>query len=162
MNKHSNDVEQKRAIERLDTLAKLLDSQFRVPYTDIRFGVESLLGLLPFYGDFVSFLLSIGIIVLIAKQGVPTSVLIRICLNSLIDFTMGIIPFFGDIADVFFKSNIRNVNIARKYFDSPEKVKVQSKLFIALLILCGILFVVGIFASLLWLTVQLIHLFKSF
>jgi hypothetical protein len=156
----NEDPKHSQAIARLETMAVLLDSRFRIPNTDFRFGIESLIGLVPVYGDFLGLLFSAVIVILIAAQGVPGSVLFRICLNVFIDFFIGLVPVLGDIADIFFKANIRNVALARKYFNEPRKVQFQSKAFIAFVVILILLFIVGVFAALVWFTVELVHLFS--
>src|SRR5688572_27554483 len=131
-------------VAKLNRMATLLDSQFRIPLTQFRIGLDGLIGLIPFYGDVFSFILSLFIIISIARMGVPAPVLVRICFNSFMDFVVGMVPFLGDLADVFFKSNLKNVQLAQKYFEKPKKVSTQSWLLvggISFLILAIFIFV---------------------
>lgn len=119
-----NDIHKK--IAKLDRLAIFLDSKFRIPYTQFKIGADSIIGLFPVYGDLLSLLLSLYVVLMIARMGVPPSVLMRVCANSLLDFVIGVIPFVGDFADIFFKSNLKNVRLAKDYFSQPQKVSRQS------------------------------------
>jgi hypothetical protein len=99
-------------IERIERLARLLDSEFRVPGTDFRFGLDGMLGLLPVVGDAVTGLLSTYLIAEAARVGARKHVLFRMGWNVAVDAFLGSIPILGDIFDFGFKANRRNANIA--------------------------------------------------
>ena len=87
------------ALKKLQSLAKIMDSQFRIPGTGIRFGLDPLLGLLPGGGDFATFLISGYMVTLLAKNGASGFVLARMVLNIIIDAAVGSIPILGDLFD---------------------------------------------------------------
>src|SRR5688500_16273473 len=89
-------------------LARILDTAVRIPGTQIRFGLDALLGLIPGAGDVAGALLSSYIILAAARQGAPRAVLLRMIGNVALDSMVGAIPVLGDIFDVAFKSNARN------------------------------------------------------
>ena len=107
---------QKSAISNLDLLAKLMDSQFTIPGTNIKFGLDSLIGLVPGAGDFATFLVSGYMVMVLAKNGASGFVLARMTLNILIDALIGSIPILGDIFDVAFKANQRNMKLMREHY----------------------------------------------
>ena len=107
---------QRSAISNLDMLAKLMDSQFAIPGTNIRFGLDSLIGLVPGAGDFATFLVSGYMVMVLAKNGTSGFVLARMTLNILIDALVGSIPILGDIFDVAFKANQRNMKLMREHY----------------------------------------------
>ncbi len=148
-------------IVKLNRLAILLDSQFRVPFTQFRIGLDGLIGLVPIYGDFVSFLISLSIVVTIARMGVPAPILLRICFNSLMDFLVGLIPFFGDFADIFFKSNLKNVKLAQKYFEQPKKVSTQSWILVGGITLSILVLFVATVGTLFWLVFKLLNYLQA-
>ncbi len=96
---------------RLDRFANLLDSRFRIPGTGIRFGYDSLAGLVPGIGDTVGVALSAWLIYEAWRIDVPRNVLLRMAANAGIDYVVGSVPLLGDVFDVFFKSNRRNVEL---------------------------------------------------
>lgn len=101
-----------RADRNLDTLrrwAGLLDNAFRVPGTQIRFGLDPILGLVPGIGDLATPVLCVLILVHSARVRVPKIVLARMVLNALIDFIVGAIPVLGDLFDFAWKSNEWNL-----------------------------------------------------
>lgn len=101
-------------IEKLDKLANLLDSRFRIPGTGIRFGWDAIFGVLPFVGD-VATLGPSGYLVFKAwKLGARKRTLAKMGLNTGLDFVIGSIPLVGDIFDVAFKANRRNFAILRR------------------------------------------------
>jgi hypothetical protein len=104
------------SIKNLDSLAKLMDSQFRIPGTNIRFGLDALIGLVPGAGDFASFLISGYMIMLMAKNGASGFVIARMGLNIFIDALIGSIPVLGDIFDVAFRANQRNMKLMHQHF----------------------------------------------
>ena len=104
---------------RAERLVTLLDDRFRIPGTDVRFGVDPIIGILfPGVGDAVTGTGSIGLLTLAVRRGVPRVVLWRMVLNILIDMLFGSLPLVGDIFDVAFKANRRNLELIREH-ESP-------------------------------------------
>jgi hypothetical protein len=103
-------------IERLDRLATLLDTAFVIPGTNIRFGADALIGLAPGIGDSVTTALAAYIVYEAHRLGVPRRVLVRMIGNVAIDGIVGAVPVFGDLFDVTFRANRRNVRILREHF----------------------------------------------
>ncbi|MEO7306675.1 MAG: DUF4112 domain-containing protein [Ferruginibacter sp.] len=104
------------AISNIDSLAKLMDSQFTIPGTNIRFGLDAIIGLVPGAGDFATFLISGYMVIVLAKNGASGFVLARMTLNILIDALIGSIPILGDVFDVAFKANQRNVKLMHEHY----------------------------------------------
>jgi hypothetical protein len=107
-----------RADRNLDTLrrwAALLDNAFRVPGTDIRFGLDPILGLVPGIGDLATPILSVLILVHGARVRVPKIVLARMAINTIVDFVVGAIPFFGDLFAFGWKSNAWNLALLERH-----------------------------------------------
>lgn len=97
----------------------LLDDRFRIPGTNVRFGLDPVIGLLfPGIGDAVSGSGSIGLLALAFRRGVPRVVLWRMILNILVDGVFGSLPIVGDIFDVAYKANRRNLELIREH-ESP-------------------------------------------
>jgi hypothetical protein len=100
----------------LAMLARLMDSQFRLPGTGIRFGLDAILGVIPGAGDFVTFLVSGGMLLVLARNGASGYVLARMVLNVLLDAAVGSIPVVGDLFDIFFKANQRNLRLMHEHY----------------------------------------------
>lgn len=104
-------------VARLDALAKLMDSAIAVPGTRLRIGLDSVIGLVPGIGDIASALISSYIIWEARQLGVPRWKIARMIANTALDTTVGAIPVVGDVLDVFYKSNRRNLKILRDHLD---------------------------------------------
>lgn len=106
------------ALGRLDTLAKIMDSAFRLPGTEVSIGFDGLLGLVPVVGDAVSAAIGGYIIWEARKLGASRWVVARMSANTLLDTIVGSIPIVGDVFDVAYKSNRKNVALLRRHLDA--------------------------------------------
>jgi hypothetical protein len=105
-----------------ERLVSLLDDRFRIPGTDVRFGLDPIIGILfPGIGDAVSGAGSIGLLTLAFHRGVPRVVVLRMILNIAIDALAGALPVVGDIFDVAFKANRRNYELIREHADPDSE-----------------------------------------
>ena len=100
----------------LEGLAKLMDAQFRLPGTNMRFGLDGIIGLIPGAGDLSTFAISSYMLWIMARNGASGYVMARMVLNVLIDALIGSIPFIGDIFDFGFKANSRNVRLLQQHY----------------------------------------------
>ena len=105
------------SVARLETLSHLLDSAFVIPGTNHRVGIDALLGLVPGIGDLVSTALASYIIWEAKQLGLPRWKIARMVGNVALDTTVGAIPFAGDLFDVAFKANRRNMKIVRDHLE---------------------------------------------
>ena len=138
-------------LDRLRGIATVLDDAVRVPGTNIRFGLDALLGLIPGAGDAVTGTVAAYAIVLAARLGAPPVVIARMALNVLVDVATGTIPVLGDIFDVGWKSNRKNVQLLERYQAQPQKVSKASWLLVAVVLLVIIAAIVGVFVLAAWL-----------
>jgi hypothetical protein len=104
------------ALDRLDMLATVFDTAFIVPGTNVRFGAESLLRLVPGVGDAVASMLSCYLLYEAHRLGVPRLLFARMLGNVLLEGAAGAVPIAGDAFDVFFRANRRNVALLREHF----------------------------------------------
>ncbi|MDX1541874.1 MAG: DUF4112 domain-containing protein [Geminicoccaceae bacterium] len=102
-------------VRRLEKFAHLLDEQFRIPGTNYRMGLDGLVGLIPGIGDTATALLSSYVILEAYRLGVPNSLIARMLANIGIDWAVGSIPVLGDVFDVAFKANRRNVSMLLRH-----------------------------------------------
>lgn len=151
-----SDLETKRQIEiekGLDDLARYLDGLFRIPGTGWRFGLDSLIGLVPNVGDTLTSLASFYILVAGVRYGVPKITLLRMAFNIGIDYVVGAIPFAGDIFDFFWKSNKMNMDLIRTRASGHGKGKTSDYIFVFGLIGLLIAILIGsiiVSATILW------------
>ncbi|MFN2564653.1 MAG: DUF4112 domain-containing protein [Gemmatimonadaceae bacterium] len=127
-------------------LARLLDAAIRVPGTNVRFGLDAILGLIPGAGDVAGGILSTFIILHAAKLGAPRSVLARMVMNVAIDSLVGAVPILGDLFDIGWKSNTRNAALLERYAERPQATRAASRLAVATAVAAVLLIVVGMIA----------------
>lgn len=107
-------------------LANLLDSAVKLPFIRLRVGLDFLIGLIPIIGDSIMLLASLRIIYLGHKLGLPKALKYKMLRNSAFDYFLGIVPIVGDIADIFFKANLRNVRIMEQWWVSQNKAEIEA------------------------------------
>jgi uncharacterized protein DUF4112 len=120
-------------LERLRRMARLLDSAIQLPGTQIRFGLDPIIGLVPGLGDVIGAILSTLIIFQAARLGASKPTLIRMMANVAVDTLVGEIPFLGDLFDFGWKSNTRNIALLEQHLDRPVAAKVASRRVLLLL-----------------------------
>jgi hypothetical protein len=127
-------------LERLRAMSRLLDSAFVIPGTRYRFGFDALIGLVPGLGDAVSAVFSGYVILQAARLGAPKSVVTRMIANVALDTLVGWVPILGDIFDVAWKSNLRNMALLESHLRQPAAARAGSRK--TLLLLSGVLLLV--------------------
>ena len=103
------------AQRRLQRIAKLMDSQIRVPGIGIRIGADAVLGLVPGFGDILTGAIGAYLIYEAQRLGIPRSAIARMVANIAFDTAIGAIPVAGDIWDFFFRANDRNMQILARH-----------------------------------------------
>lgn len=104
------------ALDRLDLLATAFDTALLIPGTNIRFGIEALLRLVPGIGDAAASALSFYLLYEASRLGVPRLLMARMLANVLIEGAVGAVPIAGDAFDVYFRANRRNIALLRQHF----------------------------------------------
>ena len=102
-------------LESLRRWARLLDSAFRVPGTNIRFGLDAIVGLIPGVGDLSAPVFATAVIATGLRMRVPPVVLARMVLNAALDMVLGLVPVVGDLVDVAWKANLRNLALLERH-----------------------------------------------
>lgn len=114
-------------VRRVRFLARALDTAIRIPGTGIRFGIDSIVGLIPGAGDLASALMSGYIVLASARLGVPPWVVGRMILNLGVDTLVGSVPLVGDLFDVGFRANIRNAALLESHMAEPGSTRRSSR-----------------------------------
>jgi hypothetical protein len=136
----------------VEHIARLMDSQFRLPGTRFRFGLDPLLNLVPIVGDLSGTVVSIALLLTMMRHGASGAIVVRMALNILIDTVVGAVPILGNVFDFTFKSNERNVALLRRHY--AEGRHRGSGKGLAALLLLAFLAVAGLVA---WGSVALLH-----
>ena len=133
-------------IARLRRFGILLDSSIPIPGTGIRFGLENVIGLVPGIGDLVGGALSLYIILEAHRMGAPGPVLARMGWNVAIDTLVGEVPILGDLFDVGFKANLRNLALLEGMVERPAETRRASRRVLWLVVLGLVLVTAGAIA----------------
>ena len=148
-----------RAAEtRIRWLAVLLDDLIEIPGTGRRIGLGPIVGLIPWAGDLIAAGPGAWLILEAARFHLPTSVLLRMVLNLLVDLVVGLVPVLGDLFDFGFKSNLRNLELFRRYASEPDTSTAEHRRFLGGLLLLVLAAVVALG----WLLVALVRWLDSF
>lgn len=115
----SEDAARRQFAQSIERTARIMDSAVRLPIIG-PIGLDAVLGLFPFVGDATSAAVSVAIIAKSLRYGVPRHIITRMLANVLFDLVIGSIPVAGDLADMWFRANTRNVELLRRYLE--EKV----------------------------------------
>src|SRR4029077_10101358 len=108
-------------IARIDALATLLDTAFVLPGTNIRFGFDAMIGLVPGIGDAITTLMSLYIVREARELGAPRHLIARMLVNVALDGIVGAVPFLGDAFDVMWRANRRNMALLRNHLAAEER-----------------------------------------
>lgn len=106
----------------VEKYVRVLDDAIRIPGTPIGIGLDSVVGfLLPGAGDVATGIGSIALLFVALRERVPTIVLLRMVLNILVDTAGGFVPVVGDLFDVFWRSNRRNLDLIERFRNNPKE-----------------------------------------
>ena len=116
-------------------LARILDSAFRLPGTQYRFGIDPILGLFPGLGDAIGGGFGFYLLVLAFRAGAPPVVLLRMFINIAVDMLFGSIPLLGDLLDAGYKANLRNLALLEHYLERPKQTTTKSVAIVVILLI---------------------------
>lgn len=112
--------EEKPDIKWMESLSTWMDSKYVLPGTQVRFGLDPILGLVPYVGEVISFIISGGLVLSMARYGVSRKVVILMVLNVLLDGLIGSIPIIGNIFDFTYRANKRNISLLKKHYEEGK------------------------------------------
>lgn len=147
-----------RERKREKEFAELLDSKFKIPNTNIRFGIDPLLGLVPGAGDWLAGVISLYFLIQAAMHGGKASVLGRMFVNILLDVLIGSIPILGEVFDVYWKANERNAEILQELEEDPERTRSESRLWVWFVLVQFVVILLAVILLIGWLVAELIGL----
>ena len=143
MNDLEKQQKQVKIEENLDNLSRYLDGLFRVPGTGWRFGLDSLIGLIPNFGDTITLFPSFYILLAGVRYGVPKITLLRMAFNIGLDYVVGMVPFLGDAFDFVWKSNQQNMDLIRARATSEGKAGTKTDYIFVIGIMIFLLLLLG-------------------
>ena len=143
--------------EHLDYIAALLDDMFRIPGTQIRFGLDALIGWIPGIGDAAAGIASFFIVFAAWRRGVQSITLVRMIANVLLETTIGAIPVAGDVFHVFWKANRRNYRLLIREKEQPGLNTGRDRVFLAIILFTVIAAAAIPVAILIWILRTQLH-----
>ncbi len=123
-----------RRLRALRTIQRTLDSAYTVPGTRIRFGWDPIIGLIPWAGDVVTALLACAIVIEAHQMRVPRVVQMRMVMNVGIDLLIGLVPVVGDVADVFWQANSRNMGLLERHAAAAVPATIGDRVFVGVVL----------------------------
>ena len=144
----------------LRKFARLMDEAFPLPGTNIRVGLDAVIGLIPGIGDVVGGVMSTWIIFGALRHRVRAGIIMRMILNVCIDLLFGAVPVAGDVFDFMFEENMRNMRLLEQHRDrrrpprSTGQIALVFSFILAFVITVAVLLVAGVVALVLWLIAQ--------
>ncbi len=123
-----------RTIAALRKWSVLLDSAFRVPGTNLSFGLDPIIGLIPGLGDLTTPIFSALLLLHAVRLRIPRVVQLRMLMNSAIDLGVGAIPFVGDFFDFGWKANVRNLALLERHAHPGAKAGRSDWIFVGVVL----------------------------
>ena len=102
-------------LDALRRWAVLLDSAFRIPGTRFRFGLDAIIGLIPGVGDISTPAFSALLLLQAVRMRLPVVVQARMVLNAALDMLLGLVPVLGDLVDIGWKANLKNLALLERH-----------------------------------------------
>lgn len=100
----------------VESIARLMDSKYKIPGTRFRFGLDPIIGLIPILGDATSAVISGGLVMYMVRFGVSRKIIYLMLVNTILDATIGSIPVIGWVFDFFYKANNRNIKLLKEHY----------------------------------------------
>ena len=109
-----------KRLKRVEAFARMMDAQFKIPFTRFSIGLDGIIGLLPGIGDGAAFMMALFPVFQAHKAGAGLGLKTRMLFNILIDTVIGSIPLVGDLFDIGFKANLRNAELLRRFLHRKD------------------------------------------
>jgi len=119
--------------ENLDMLSRVLDTWFRVPGTNIRFGLDGIIGFIPGIGDVLGGLASTIIVLAAFFRGAPVITVLRMVVNIAIEVGVGMVPVLGNLFDIGWRANRRNYHLLERSLATGQRDTWRDWIFMGLL-----------------------------
>ena len=126
---------------KLEQFTRLLDSKYRLPGTKFKFGLDPIIGLIPIIGDSVTMIISGGLVIIMARNGVSGKVIVKMVGNVVLDAVIGSIPIVGSLFDFVYKANAKNMKLLKEHYEEGKHQGSGIGIIIGVLVVIFILFV---------------------
>ena len=119
----NNQLDTEKRVKKIERIVRLLDDSFKIPFTNIKFGFDVLIGLFPAAGDIITALISLYLVWSSSKLNISRSTILTMLWNIVLDTLVGTIPLLGDVFDLAFKANRKNYKLLIKELEKKELSK---------------------------------------
>ena len=134
-------------LQRLRRYAQWMDAGFTVPFTSLRVGFDPIIGLVPGVGDAAGALMAGWVLLEAVRRGAPRTTLMRMAGNIAVDMVAGAVPLLGDVVDVVWKANLRNVALLECHAADAQGARAADRRFVIVLLggiaFMGVALVIG-------------------
>jgi hypothetical protein len=154
---HERQARSRRNLERLRAIARLFDTAFGIPGTQMRFGIDALFGLVPGLGDVAGALVAIYALHVARSLRAPAAIQLHMLGNIAVDALVGTVPLIGDLFDFVFKAQTRNLKLLEDWLGSPRVTARRSRRGLLLVPLAVLLLFVGLTVLGVWMLYLVIH-----
>jgi len=136
-------------LELIEKVTRLMDSAFRVPGTNIKFGIDPIIGLFPFIGDLISYGISSSLVLAMVRKGASGKVVVKMIGNITLDYIISNVPVLGYIVDFCYKANERNLKLLKEYLKEGKHQGsgwpyLLAVLLVLLIIMTGLAVIIGL------------------
>jgi hypothetical protein len=107
-------------LDLIERVTRLMDNAFRIPGTNIRFGLDPILGLFPFIGDLISYGISSSLVLAMVRKGASGKLVVKMIGNITLDYIVSNVPVLGYIVDFGYKANERNFNLLKEHLEDGK------------------------------------------
>ena len=140
---NTSNKSQVASLRRLRKISHLLDNAIPIPGTKYRIGLDPILGLIPGGGDLIGSVFAGYVVFKSAQMGVPQETLVKMAANIVFDTVAGTVPVAGDLFDVAWKANVKNIELLDAHLGSPEPVGKKANWLFVVALLLGLMLIVG-------------------
>lgn len=141
-------------LKQIEQIARIMDSKFKIPGIPFSFGIEPIIGLIPFAGDLVTLVVQSMLALKMIRHGASGEVAVRMFFNIFLDTLLGSIPILGAIIDFFFKANTKNLKLLKEHYEEGKHRGSAKKIIIIFFLACSVLMIattIGMILLLKWL-----------
>lgn len=135
---HTSNVKLAPTMQIVERVSRILDSQFTIPGTKIKFGIDPIMSLFPVIGDLITYIISALLIYMMYNHGASRKVVIKMMLNSTLDAVAGSVPLVGTVFDVFYRSNDRNVKLLKEHYFEGKHQGSGNGILVVVAVICVI------------------------
>ena len=143
-------------LELIEKITRLMDNAFRIPGTNIRFGLDPIMGLFPFLGDLISYGISSSLVLAMVRKGASGKLVVKMIVNITLDYIISNVPVIGYIVDFGFKANEKNLKLMKEHYQEGKHQGAGWPYLLTILLVL-LLIMVALAAVISW---ALIHFFQ--